>query len=77
MNTDTTIRSSGLLADKQTDLAAAEEAERIACEAYGGSNSWVDRKAWLEAWNKLESLRKLYQEGEQVMKARAFEQEGH
>ena len=68
----TTIKSESLLQIGLNELQAAEAAERAASETFHASNLWQDRSAWLAAWNKLDSLRKLYEQGESLLLSKGF-----
>ena len=68
----TTIKSESLLQIGLNELQAAEAAERIASETFHASNLWADRSAWLAAWNRLDKLRKLYQQGESLLLSKGF-----
>ena len=68
----TTIKSESLLQIGLNELQAAEAAERASSETFHASNLWEDRSAWLAAWNKLDKLRKLYQQGESLLLSKGF-----
>lgn len=68
----TTIKNKNLLQIGLNELQAAEAAEHATSEAYHASNLRADRGAWLAAWNSLDNLRKLYQQGHALLLSKGF-----